>query len=167
MKSKALIIFLCVIVLGCTKKSNINVVLSTNLTNCPANYTCAYSYFDNADFKNWYQPVHGNYRVFWYKSVDSALCSATSTFYFKTPMSQGDFDITANQIASGQVFAQNFECPCCDFASITKPIGGEIKGKKTDATHWLVNATIVFGTSFDKPIDTLVVNQYFSQQKLP
>jgi hypothetical protein len=66
------------------------------------------------------------------------------------------------------VIANNLICPCCDYASILQPIGGEIKGKKTDSNHWLINATIIFGNSINgTPADTLVVNQYFTLAKLP
>jgi len=167
MKNKVIISVLCILSLGCTKKSNVNVVLNGPLTDCTANSTCTYSYFDNADFQDWNQPAHGNYRVFWYKSINANVCGAVSEFYFKTPLTDGDFDITSGQIAAGQIIANNFACPCCYIDVLFKPIGGEIKGKRTDATHYLVNASIIFGTSANTPVDTLVVNQYFTRQPLP
>jgi hypothetical protein len=143
------------------------VVLNGVLTNCATYSTCSYNYFDDADFANWNKPVHGSYRVFWYSSVSTNICGPTSELYFKTSVGDGDFDITANQIAAGQILARDYSCPCCyDALAAYQPIGGEIKGKKTDATHWLVNASIIFGTSTGHSVDTLVVNQYFSQGKL-
>jgi hypothetical protein len=166
MKTKLSIIVLFVALLGCKKTANVNVGLTGALTDCAANSTCTYNYYDNANFTNWNQPVSGNYRVFWYKSVNSNLCDETSQFYFKTSMNNDDFDISSNQIVAGQVMAYDMACPCCDVAFATKPIGGEIKGKRTDATHWLVNATIIFGTTSGAPIDTLTVNQYFTLAKV-
>jgi len=49
----------------------------------------------------------------------------------------------------------------------TKPIGGEIKGKKTDADHWLINATVILGDINNKPVDTLSVNQIFTLKAPP
>jgi len=164
MKAKATIVIFFVVLFSCRKDNNPNVILNGALTDCAANSTCTYSYYDNADFTNWNQPVHGNYRVFWYKSVNNNLCDATSELYFKISLSAESFDITANQIAAGQVVAYNLECPCCDYAFLPQPIGGEIKGKRSDANHWLINASVIFGTAVNKPIDTLVVNQYFSAQ---
>jgi hypothetical protein len=158
---------LLVVLLGCKKSSTPNITLSTNLTDCAANSTCTYTYYDNADFVNATPPVHGNFRVFSYQSVNQNVCGATSRFFFKTQLSDNEFDITSSQIAAGDVFANNFVCPCCDYDVLFKPIGGEIKGKRTDATHWLVNASIVFGTSPTSPADTVVVNQYFTKQPLP
>lgn len=155
------------VLLGCRKDNTPKVTLSTTLTNCPANSTCTYSYYNNADFANAGTVIHGNYRVFSYQSVNASVCGATSQFYFKTALSDDDFDITSNQIASGDVFANDFTCPCCEIDVLFKPIGGEIKGKRTDDTHWLVNASIVFGTSAMNPVDTVVVNQYFTKEPLP
>jgi hypothetical protein len=167
MKTKVSILILFAILLGCKKSNNLNLVLNGALTDCPVNYTCSYNYFDNADFTNGNQPVPGNYRVFWYKSVNTNVCDATSEFYFKTSLSNNEFEISSNQIALGQIVAYDLVCPCCDYATVSKPIGGEIKGKRTDASHWLINATIVFGGSVGNPIDTLTVNQYFAIQTLP
>lgn len=166
MKTKLLIVVLLVTLLACKKGTNVNVVLTGALTDCPANSTCTYNYYDNANFTNGNQPVPGNYRVFWYKSVNSNLCNATSEFYFKTPLNSNEFDISSNQIVSGQVVAFDLICPCCDYAVISKPIGGEIKGKRTDSSHWLINATIIFGISNGTPTDTLTVNQYFTLGKV-
>jgi hypothetical protein len=166
MKAKATIIILCAILFGC-KKDNTKVTLNGALTDCPANTTCTYNYYDNADFTNGSQIVAGNNRVFWYKSDNVNTCNISSQFYLKTPLSDNNFDFNASQVAGGQVLAYDLICPCCDVPIITKPIGGEIKGKRTDATHWLINATIVFGYFADTPVDTLVVNQYFTSAKLP
>ncbi len=145
-------------------------MLTGNLTGCPINTTCSYSYYDNADFTNVSQPVPGNFRVFSYKNVNINLCGATSELYLKTNLSNNEFEINANQIAAGDIVAYNLVCPCCDYAIWPKPIGGDIKAKRTDATHWLINASIIFGTtvnSVNKPIDTLIVNQYFTLTNLP
>ena len=167
MKVKATIFLLCVILFSCKKDNNPNVVLNGTLTDCPANSICTYNYFDNADISASSQPVNGNYRVFWYKSISNNTCGPTGRFYFKAPLNNNNFDINSAQIASGQVVAYDIICPCCYSDFVTKPIGGEIKGKRTDATHWLLNVSIVFGISNGNPTDTLVVNQYFSLEKLP
>jgi hypothetical protein len=167
MKAKTTLFILLAILLSCKKSSNSNVVLSTQLTDCPANSTCTYSYYENADFVNANAPVPGNYRLFSYQTGDGNSCGPNSKFYFKIPTGDADFDISSNQIVAGKVFAYFFDCPCCDLGMFDTAIGGEIKGKRTDATHWLVNATIVFGTSATAPVDTLIVNQYFTRQPLP
>jgi hypothetical protein len=168
MKLRAIIGILFVVLFSCRKDNSPNVILNGVLTDCPANYTCTYNYYDSADFTNKNQPVRGNYRVFWYVSVDSNSCASTSQFYFKTSLGSSSFDINSNQIAAGQVVANENRCPCCDnIAIFEKPIGGEIKGKRTDATHWLLNASIIFGTSANNPTDTLTVNQYFTLGKIP
>ena len=167
MKVIAIIFILFIILFGCQKDNNPNVILNGTLTDCAANSTCTYNYYDNADFANG-QPVQGNYRGFWYTSVNANVCGATSQFYFKTPESNSNFDISSSQIAAGQIVAYNLACPCCYIANnVEIAIGGEIKGKRTDADHWLINATIILGVSVNEPVDTLVVNQYFAVEKLP
>jgi len=167
MKARIILVILCAIMFSCKKGTKPDIVLNGALTDCAANLTCTYNYFDNADFTNGNQPVAGSSRVFWYKTVNANICGATTEFFFKTNMSDTEFDITSSQIAAGDVFANDFICPCCDYAALFKPIGGEIKGQRTDATHWLVNASIIFGTSMNTPVDTVVVNQYFTRQALP
>ena len=105
--------------------------------------------------------------MFWYKSVNNNLCNAATEIYFKTSLSNNDFEINSNQIASGQLSGYVFSCACCDVLANVKPIGGEIKGKRTDATHWLINASVIIGTAGNAPLDTIIVNQYFTQQQLP
>jgi|SRR6185437_35384 len=165
MKIKTILFILFALLFGCRKDKI--VVLNDNLTNCPANSACTYTYFDNADFKDWSKPVPGRYRVFWYKSTNKNLCDITTELYFKTSLSNDNFDITSAQIAGGKILGNNLECICCDYSILAKPIGGEIKGTRSDGTHWLINASIIFGTSATHPTDTLVVNQYFSSERLP
>lgn len=157
---------------GCTKDKNKNpdIVLNGVLTNCQPNTNCTYDYYDNADVVNGGQPVQGKYRLFIYNSVNTNMCNATDRLYFKISMGNNSFDIGSSQIAAGQIIADENICPCCAIAASlsTKAIGGKIKGKRTDATHWLVNASVVIGAAFNNvPIDTLVVNQYFTLQKTP
>lgn len=168
MKAKAPIFILFIILFGCRKEKNPNVTLDGAITACPANYTCTYNYYDNADFTTIKLPVQGNYRVFWYNSVNASACGKITQFYFKTSLSSNSFDIDSSQIVEGQIVAQEVDCLCCGRATLdTKPIGGEIKGRRTDATHWLVNASIIFESTFnDKPVDTLAVNQYFTLEKI-
>ena len=169
MKVKITIFILFLVLLGCRKYTGPNVILNGALTDCPANFSCNYFYYDNADFTNIKLPVQGNYRVFWYASQKAVSCGTMIQFYFKIPLTVSSFEISSNQIVAGQIVAQDDDCPCCGRAVLaTEPIGGEIKGKRTDATHWLINASIVFGSTYNKaPVDTLVVNQYFTLQKLP
>jgi len=167
MKIKAAVLILCVLMFSCRKGIKPDIILNGNLTDCPANLTCTYSYYDNADFTAANQPVRGNFRVFWYKTVNANICNATSDFFFKINSNETQFDITSSKIASGDIVANDYVCPCCDYAPLFKPLGGEIKGKRTDATHWLINASIIFGISAGHPADTVVVNQYFTRQTLP
>jgi len=169
MKDKAIVFILFVILFGCRKDTGPNVVLNDALTDCPTSFSCNYSYYNNADFTNIKLPVQGNYRVFWYYSENAATCGPIIQFYFKIPMTTSSFEIASYQIVAGQAVAQDDDCPCCGRAILaTEAIGGEIKGKRTDATHWLINASVVFGSTYNKaPVDTLVVNQYFAMEKLP
>ncbi|MDP9047666.1 MAG: hypothetical protein M3N14_05975 [Bacteroidota bacterium] len=162
MKAKSIILIIFTLLLGCKKDSS-NIVLSTTLTDCPTNYNCTYNYFDQTDLDNSRQLVRGGYRVFLYNSIHTNVCGPHQQFYVKTALNASEFLITSKQIASGQIIAYDIKCPCCATAFLSQPISGEIKGKKTDATHWLINATIIF----DAPADTLKVNQYFSLAKLP
>lgn len=170
MQRKISLFFLAAILLSCRKDPA--VLLDTTLTSCPANHTCDYTYFDGADF-NGNQVTHGGSRVFRYSSVDSLICDATTQFNVKVSLSSNSFDITSAQIAAGQgVAAFDFICPCCDYAFVdyafvSKPISGEIKGKRVNSTTWLLNARIIFGTSSSHPTDSIKVNQYFMQSKLP
>ena len=166
MKTKITIFVLFAVLLGCKKDNHIT--LTTDLTGCAVDKPCLYSYFDRADF-NGRQPVSGNYRAFSYSSGNPNSCGPTASLYFKSALSNTEFVIDSNQIAAGQVVAYYFSCPCCEdiYLNLQKPIGGEIKGKRTDTTHWLINAKIVLGTSINMPLDTLVVNQYFTLAPLP
>jgi hypothetical protein len=166
MKTKLSIIVLFIALLGCKKAANVNVVLTGTLTDCAANSTCSYTYYDNASFTNWNQPVSGDNRLFWYKTVNNNLCDATTEIYFKTLLNNSDFDITSAQIAAGQIAGYNVNCACCDYQFFPQPIGGEIKGKKTGANTWLINASIILGPSVNHPTDTLIVNQYFTLGKV-
>jgi hypothetical protein len=158
MKVKATIIILCFILFSCNKDNTL-VTLNGTLTDCPANFACTYFYYNQADFTSLNQVVPGGDMVFAYNSINANLCGLTNQLYFKTSTSNNDFDISASQIAGGQV-NYNTICACCNVI-LLKPIGGEIKGKRTDATHWLVNATVILGNASNKAIDTLTVNQYF------
>ncbi len=167
MKTKPFILVLFIFFLSCSKDNNPNVVLNGALTNCPANSTCTYNYYESADFTGPNRLVPGSYRVFAYNSTNQNLCDATIQLYFKTSLSNNNFDISSTQIATGHVMAYNFICACCDYISYPKSIGGEIKGKKIDSNRWLINASIILGSSANNPVDTIVVNQYYTLEKLP
>lgn len=164
MKTKAVTIFILVAtLLGCSKDKS-SIALNGALTNCPANSACSYIYYDNANFTNTLGIQTGQNRVFTYVSVNNQICGETTSLYFKTTLSNNDFEIDAAQIASGEALAPEETCPCCEQpgGGNTKLIGGDIKGKKTGTNTWLINATVIRGTSSGTPIDTLVVNQYFT-----
>ncbi|MDF2430659.1 MAG: hypothetical protein JWP44_290 [Mucilaginibacter sp.] len=167
MKIKLALLILSAVLLSCGKDhNNSNIVVTGILTDCPANTTCTYNYSDNADYTTSpLQTAHGNYRVFVYKSVNANSCDEIALLYFKTSLSNNNFDINASEIASGQTVTYGSSCTCCEMIAV-KPIGGEIKGKRTDASHWLINATIILGGSDNKPVFTLTVNQYFTVKSL-
>ncbi|HEY4326029.1 MAG TPA: hypothetical protein VGN20_18710 [Mucilaginibacter sp.] len=171
MKIKATTTAVCLLffLLSCSKDNSTNIELNGALTDCPANTNCTYSYYNSADFTASNQLVKGSFRVFAFKSGNSNSCGPSVQLYFKTALNSTILDISAKQIAAGQVTAYNMICPCCEyFAAIySKPIGGEIKGKRTDSNHWLINASIIFGNQSNTPIDTVTVNQYFTLEKLP
>jgi len=160
MKNIAIVLVLGIILLGCRKSRDSSVSLNGTLTNCPANTVCTYNYFDQAGISPTNQLVAGSDRVFWYKSVNSNLCNITNELHFKTSLKSNNFVINSNGIAAGLV-TYNQSCICCNFISL-KPIGGEIKGKRTDVNEWLINATVILGDNNNKPFDTLKVNQYFT-----
>jgi hypothetical protein len=168
MKIKTAVFLLCVTLFSCSKDNN-PITLNGTLTNCPANATCTYNYYEAADFAGSNQLVRGNYRVFAYNSFEQNACGPNTLLYFKISLSNNYFDISSSQIAKGQVTSYIQDCPCCEyFAPViyAKPIGGEIRGKKTDSNHWLINASVILGSSINNPIDTVVVNQYFTLEKL-
>jgi hypothetical protein len=162
MKTRITFAFLLMLLLGCSKNNNPNVVLSTELTGCPVNYTCTYNYYNNADLLNNFQPVAGHYRVFIYKAVNKSICDATSTLIFKTNMGSSSFDITASQIIANQLVTTGFSCICCDVIGNIKQSGGEIKGRQAGTGNWLINASVIQSTSDGKVLDTVKVNQYFT-----
>lgn len=165
MKRKVVIICLVAAMTGCHK--DVPVVLDTTLSTCPTNHTCSYNYFDGADF-NGNQLVHGGFRVFSYTSVDSSFCGSTSRFNVKVSLSGNSFDVTSGQIVAGQaVSAADLICPCCYYAFVTRPVDGEIKGRRVNSNTWLINARIIFGPSAGHPTDSMKVNQYFTLAKLP
>jgi len=164
MKSK--IPFLALFILLSCSKGGDNIVLNTNLTGCLINSTCTYNYYDNADLSTVNQPIAGNKRVFIYIDGVQSTCGPSKQLYFKRPINETDFDITSGQIVAGDVVAYNFTCPCCEVAYIGTVVGGEIKGKRISTNQWLVNASIIFGTSINNPIDTVVVNQKFTLKTL-
>jgi len=162
MKTKAVTLFILVAtLLGCSKDKS-NITLSGPSSNCPANSSCSYIYYDNANFVNAANIQAGQNRVFTYIVVNSQVCNLSTSVYFKTTLSNDDFEINAAQIASGQAVAYGQICTCCDLVANTKLIGGDIKGKKADTNTWLINATVIIGSSNGTPIDTVVVNQYFN-----
>ncbi len=162
MKTKAVTLFILVATfLGCSKDKS-NITLSGPSSSCPANSSCSYIYYDNANFTNTANIQAGQNRVFTYVTVNSQICNLATSVYFKTALSNNDFEINSAQIASGQVVAYGEVCACCDVLANVKPISGDIKGKKTGTSTWLINATVIIGTSSGAPIDTVVVNQYFN-----
>jgi hypothetical protein len=165
MKIKPSLIVLLVILFGCNK-DNMNVTVDGALTDCAKNFTCTYNFYENASIGNDIAIVHGSNRVFMFLAIDSNLCDYTDRLFFKTTTSDNDFDITSSQIAAGgATYIES--CPCCNIAFEPHAIGGEIKGKKTDVTHWLLNAKIILGDPSNRPIDTVVVNQYFVVKAIP
>ncbi len=162
MKITPVLIILTILLFGCSKSSN--VTLNGKLTDCPANNICNYDYYENADLTTVASEIGiGGYRVFAYQSADKNVCNATISLSFKTAMSANEFTINASQIAAGQIVKYSFVCACCDYSFFPQPIGGKIQGKKAGNDTWLINASIIMGTAPDKPIDTLVVNQYFTK----
>lgn len=167
MKNRIVILAMTLTLVACKKGHGPDVVLTGKLTDCPANSVCSYNYYDHADFSTSNPKVFaGQNTVFSYSSVNNNICGLTTSLIFKAPEGLELFEITSNQIASGQIVGNYMSCPCCDDIVLFKPIGGEIKGERTDNTHWLINATVVFGTEPTNPTDTLTVNQYFTVQNL-
>jgi hypothetical protein len=161
MKAKSISVLLFTILFACRKESPL--VLDGSLTDCA---TCTYHYYDNADYKNTFQPIAGNYRVFQYKNGNDSTCGPTSSIFFKAPLYEDQFIIDSAQIAAGTVIGYYFSCPCCEEAYFpNNPMGGQIKAKQVDGDKWLVNATVVMGYQ-NKPLDTIIVNQYFTSKSL-
>jgi hypothetical protein len=162
MKAKITITVLFITLLACRKESPL--VLDGALTDCT---TCTYNYYENADYNTTFEPVTGSYRVFQYKNGDETSCGPTSSLFFKEPLSENQFVIDSAQIVAGKVSAYYFSCPCCDeFAYFPNtPMGGQIKAKRTTNSTWLINATVIMGYQ-NKPVDTIIVNQYFSIKSL-
>jgi hypothetical protein len=167
MKIKVTTLIFAVLLLSCHKDKP--TVFDTILTNCPANNTCSYSYFDHADFSAISPVGRGAYRVFAYSRNYNSTCGRVAQFYLKISLNSSDFVVDLNQSSMPQlILATDDTCPCCGRANTLVPlIGGEIKGKRVSATTWLLNARIIFGTSASQPTDSIKVNQYFTLSKLP
>ncbi len=146
--------------LACSKKTNLT--FSETLTNCLANAVCTYNYYDNVDTYNQNQLIGGNARVFTYDNKDAN--KIITQLSFKTSLSNNEFEISSAQIAAGNLVFFSIICPACNYV-LSKPVGGDIKGKKTDPTHWLVNASVVLGNSFNKNLDTIKIIQYYNLQQ--
>ncbi|GAA3965900.1 hypothetical protein [Mucilaginibacter dorajii] len=138
--------------------------IDTKLTDCPANSDCTFSFQDKADLVAPNKVINGNSTVFYYSSINTRLCSATTQLYFKANTDGGTFKVSGSEIA-GNSAVYNFICPCCDYIGV-KPIGGEIKGKRINGSKWLVNAVVILGNEQAKFTDTLKINQYYNLQKL-
>jgi len=164
MKIKAGIFSILIVLLfGCSKDG---LVMNGTITGCPINSTCSYQYYENADYTNLYTLKSGQNRVFVYKSVDSAICNALTSMYFKADMGSNSFEINAKQITLAQVASASLVCACCNTVPFN-PIGGDIRGTKKNSTAWLINAEIIEGDANGKPVDTVVVNQYFTLSSAP
>ena len=150
------------VIFSCHKGNKINP--KAQLTDCPVNANCTYSFINKANINLPGKLVSGDVRVFYYSSVNTNLCNANTQLYFKTSLSNNDFIINSSQIAAGQAL-YNVICPCCDFIGL-QPIGGEIKGQQINTQKWLVNATVLLGNSQNKIIDTIKFNQYFIAKAL-
>src|SRR6185312_585804 len=167
MKIKVTILVFGMLLLSCHKDNPI--ILDTTLTDCSANNTCTYSYFDNADFSAIIPVGRGAYRVFAYSRNYDNTCGPGAQFNLKISLNSSDFVVNINQASEPQiVLAIDDICPCCARASTLVPlIGGQIKGTRVSATRWLINARIIFGISAGHPTDSIKVNQYFTLAKLP
>ncbi len=167
MKIKWAIFTLAVLTLACNKNNgnNPNVTLDGALTGCAEPASCTFNYYDNADIQNANQPVKGNSRVFWYKSVNADVCMAATEVFFKASLNASSFEITSDQIKAGGIVNYNFSCACCDYI-LAKVVGGDVKGKRISSDKWLINASVILGDQNNKVLDTVVVNQYFTQKSL-
>ena len=159
MKIKITTLIFCCLLLACSKKANLT--FSETLTGCPANAVCTYNYTENTNSYNQNQLINGNYKVFTYNKIDTN--NINIQLFFKTSLSNNEFVINSAQIAAGNVAFYNVICISCNVLP-TRPVGGEIKGKKTDPTHWLINASVVLGNSFNKHLDTVKIIQYYTPQ---
>lgn len=162
MKAKIASILLFITLFACRKESPL--ILDGTLTSCS---TCTYHYYEQADYNNNFQPIAGNYRVFQYKNGNDSSCGPTSSIFFKAPLYEDQFIIDSAQIAAGKILGYYSSCPCCEVAFFfpNNPMGGQIKVKQVDGDKWLVNAKVVMGYQ-NKPVDTIIVNQYFTLKTL-
>src|ERR1700760_1122127 len=115
MKLRSMTFLFFVALLGCKKQGNPAVTLTATPTGCPLNSICSFTYYSSSDISNTFQVTNGNYRVFAYQSIDSAIGDATASVYFKISSGVTSFDITSAQMVSGQSALYGFSCPCCDY----------------------------------------------------
>jgi hypothetical protein len=153
-------IFALLILFASCKKSNLDGAINAKLTNCPANSDCTYQYAGPIDFDSQLQSKPGNFRSFYYVSINHKMCEAQTKLYFKTGLENKDFSITKSDILNGAA-DYKMVCACCTTIDMV-PIDGYIKGSKKDNERWLINAHIVLGTRNGTPIDTLDIRQYFT-----
>jgi hypothetical protein len=161
MKTKAAtFVLLIAILFGCSKDNGI--VMNGTFTDCPPGGSCSYSYYENVDFTSPTALTAGPNRVFVYKCITNNNCTATTSLYFKTTMGSSSFEIDSTQIAAAKLATAGLVCACCNMPGNLKQIHGDIRAKKTGTNTWLINAYVVQGDADGHPIDTVLVNQYFT-----
>ncbi|WP_259067260.1 hypothetical protein HDF24_11720 [Mucilaginibacter sp. X4EP1] len=158
-KAATFVLLICIL-FGCKKGDNI--VLNGTFTDCPPGGSCSYFYHENVDYTNLYALTSGQERVFIYKCVTNDHCTSTQSFYFKTSMGNSSFEIDSVQVLAAKVATVGLVCPCCDVPANLKQVHGDIRGKKTGNNTWLINAYLVQNDASGQPVDTVVVNQYFT-----
>ncbi|UKT65877.1 hypothetical protein [Pedobacter mucosus] len=134
-----------------------------NLTGCPINTTCNYS-FTNNSIKNddQFLLAKGSYKVFSFQQQNSF---STTFLYFQAPMVGNKFLLNKTDILEARV-KYLFSCPACNWINL-KPVDGIVKGMKVEQDvslpeKWLIESNIILAS--EGPInirDTVYTKQYY------
>lgn len=166
MKRTRQILLLCscmLLSISCKKDKQ---TADTELTGCPVNTTCQYSFTEAADISAnpgfFMKP--GNYRLFWSTIRSSGM---TASLYMLAPMKGTGFMLgKADMLAGRVIYVQS--CPSCMLIPM-KAADGYVQGKlrnpgqRADQTQWLLEARVILQAVHQPSLkDTVFIRQYFS-----
>jgi|GEM_PF-3749881 len=156
-----LAIFVLLQLTACGKK---NQQPDMPLTDCPANAGCQYTFYDTpvANAGTSPQPNPG-LLTFLYQQNYNSMCGLQNMLYFYINTTADSFEISDADIKNKTYYSTS--CVCCDIAPV-KTLSGHVTGKKINNDKWLIDANIVLAlTDNNKPIDTIIVRQYFLRKQ--
>ncbi|PTQ98161.1 hypothetical protein C8P68_103321 [Mucilaginibacter yixingensis] len=134
------------------------------LTDCPATAGCQYSFYDTpVAYVTTSPQLNPGLLTFLYQQNYVSPCGLQNRLYFNINTTADNFELGDADVTSRTSY--NTVCPCCDVVSV-KALSGHISGKKINNDKWLIDGNVVLATTFNnKPIDTIIVRQYFLRKQ--